>query len=76
MTGVESTPFLPVQTRSERPTSFDPADFGTPTGREVNWKLSDVRRLAPLFVDEETEVGDLRGVAYDVAAIETYLVES
>jgi len=42
---------VPVQTRSERPTSFDPADFGTPTGREVNWKLSPIDRLAPLFVD-------------------------
>ncbi|WP_295845725.1 Fe-S cluster assembly protein SufD [uncultured Microbacterium sp.] len=43
---------VPVQTRSERLTSFDPADFGTPTGREVNWKLSPITRLAPLFVDE------------------------
>ncbi len=43
---------VPVQTRSERLTSFDPADFGTPTGREVNWKLSPIARLAPLFVDE------------------------
>ncbi|WZH36642.1 MAG: Fe-S cluster assembly protein SufD [Microbacterium enclense] len=43
---------VPVQTRSERPTSFDPSDFGVPTGREVNWKLSPVDRLAPLFVDE------------------------
>ncbi len=43
---------VPVQTRSERPTSFDPGDFGTPTGREVNWKLSPVDRLAPLFADE------------------------
>ena len=76
MTVVETTPFVPVQTRSERPTSFDPADFGTPTGREVNWKLSDVRRLAPLFVDEETEVGDDLAVTYDLAAIEGYLVES
>lgn len=30
--------FVPVQTRSERPTSFDPSDFAVPTGREVNWK--------------------------------------
>ncbi|WP_295838964.1 Fe-S cluster assembly protein SufD [uncultured Microbacterium sp.] len=43
---------VPVQTRSERATSFDPADFGVPTGREVNWKLSPLDRLAPLFVDE------------------------
>ncbi len=63
-----AAPFVPIQTRSERPTSFEPADFGAPTGREVNWKLSDVRRLAPLFVDEETETG-APGIDYDVAAL-------
>lgn len=44
--------FVPVQTRSERPWSFEPADFGAPTGREVNWKHSPVARLQALFVDE------------------------
>ncbi|MFN3950057.1 Fe-S cluster assembly protein SufD [Microbacterium sp.] len=48
---------VPVQTRSERLTSFDPADFGVPTGREVNWKLSPLDRLAPLFVDEAGPTG-------------------
>ncbi len=43
--------FVPIQTRSERPTSFDPADFEIPTGREVNWKHTPVARLAPLFDD-------------------------
>jgi len=62
--------FVPIQTRSERPTSFEPADFGVPTGREVNWKLSDVRRLAPLFVDEETETGTgTAGIEVDVEAL-------
>ncbi|MBS1674933.1 MAG: Fe-S cluster assembly protein SufD [Actinobacteria bacterium] len=40
---------VPVQTRSERPHSFEPADFGTPTGREVNWKHTPVARLTELF---------------------------
>jgi Fe-S cluster assembly protein SufD len=44
--------FVPVQTRSERPTSYDPADFAAPTGREVNFKYTPVARLAPLFADE------------------------
>ncbi|TPW70968.1 Fe-S cluster assembly protein SufD [Schumannella sp. 10F1B-5-1] len=71
MTLVDTAPSTPgsaapIQTRSERPTSFDPADFGTPTGREVNWKLSDVARLAPLFVDEETS----GAVEFDVTALE------
>lgn len=41
--------FVPVQTRSERPHSFEPADFGVPTGREVNWKHTPVAQLKPLF---------------------------
>ncbi|WP_029149667.1 Fe-S cluster assembly protein SufD [Microbacterium indicum] len=45
----EDEDFVPVQTRSERPRSFDPADFGAPTGREVNWKHTPLRRFAPLF---------------------------
>jgi Fe-S cluster assembly protein SufD len=53
-------PTVPVQTRSERPTSFDPADFAVPTGREVNWKLSPVDRLAPLFADEVGPHGVIR----------------
>ena len=44
--------FVPVQTRSERPTSFDPADFVVPTGREVNWKHTPVDRLRSVLVDE------------------------
>lgn len=70
--------FVPIQTRSERPSSFDPSDFETPTGREVNWKLSDLKRLAPLLVDEETENVGKDGIAYDVAALEAagVLVES
>ncbi len=43
---------VPVQTRSERPTSFDPADFGMPTGREVNWKHTPVALLGDLLRDE------------------------
>jgi Fe-S cluster assembly protein SufD len=41
-----------VQTRSERPRSFDPADFAAPTGREVNWRHTPIESLKPLFVDE------------------------
>ena len=48
---------VPIQTRSGRPTSFEPADFAAPAAREMNWKLSDLQRLAPLFVDEQTIPG-------------------
>ncbi len=44
--------FVPVQTRSERPTSFDPADFSVPTGREVNWKHTPLALLGDLLRDE------------------------
>lgn len=78
MTVLDTKAFVPIQTRSERPTSFDPSDFETPTGREVNWRLSDRARLAPLFVDEATEAGDAQAIAYDIAAAVAagYVVES
>lgn len=46
---VAAAGFVPVQTRSERPHSFEPADFGAPTGREVNWKHTPVAQLTSLF---------------------------
>lgn len=56
---------VPVQTRSERPRSFDPADFETPNGREVNWRYTPVAALAPLFRDTD---GDERAVTVAVSA--------
>lgn len=56
---------VPVQTRSERPTSFDPADFGAPTGREVNWKHTPIARLAGVLEDD----GAGAGVTVDVSAV-------
>ena len=58
----ESDTFVPVQTRSERPTSFDPADFGTPVGTEVNWKHTPLKPLAALLRDEPA--------AHDVIGVE------
>ncbi|MGO4678774.1 Fe-S cluster assembly protein SufD [Microbacterium sp. 2MCAF23] len=52
----------PVQTRSERPHSFDAADFGVPTGREVNWKHTPVAQLTGLFQTSS----DSDGVTVDV----------
>ncbi|WES65576.1 Fe-S cluster assembly protein SufD [Microbacter sp. GSS18] len=67
--------FVPVQTRSERPRSYEPADFAAPTGREVNWKHSPVARLAPLFEDVATDdrPGDA-AVDYAVEAPETAVI--
>ncbi|WP_314424962.1 Fe-S cluster assembly protein SufD [uncultured Microbacterium sp.] len=61
--------FVPVQTRSERPHSFEPADFGSPTGREVNWKHTPVAKLSPLF----EVAGSAEGVSYSFGAGEQYV---
>ncbi|MFS0854210.1 Fe-S cluster assembly protein SufD [Microbacterium sp. 179-I 3D4 NHS] len=61
--------FVPVQTRSERPHSFDPSDFGAPTGREVNWKHTPVARLSDLFAPATTN----DGVGYVLGAGEQYV---
>ncbi|SEB69106.1 Fe-S cluster assembly protein SufD [Microbacterium hydrocarbonoxydans] len=63
--------FVPVQTRSERPHSFEPADFGTPTGREVNWKHTPVAKLSGLF----EVAGSAEGVRYSFGAGEKYVAE-
>ena len=56
---------VPVQTRSARFRSTDPAAFAAVTGREVDWKLSPVDRLRPL-ID-----GPLDGSPYAYLARET-----
>lgn len=61
--------FVPVQTRSERPHSFEPADFGAPTGREVNWKHTPVAKLSSLF----EVAGSADGVSYTFGAGEQYV---
>ncbi|WP_226533028.1 Fe-S cluster assembly protein SufD [Microbacterium paraoxydans] len=61
--------FVPVQTRSERPHSFEPSDFGAPTGREVNWKHTPIAQLNPLF--EVASPND--GVSYSYSAGEQYI---
>ena len=63
------TSSAPVQTRSERKTSFDPADFGTPTGREVNWKHTPIARMSVVLTDEDTESGADGAVAYDLSRV-------
>jgi hypothetical protein len=37
---------VPVQSRAERPASFDVADFAVPTGREEDWRFTPLDRLA------------------------------
>jgi len=56
---------VPVQTRSERFTSTDPADFPDVTGFEAEWKLTPLKPVLPLINDV------LDGSAYEFAAVGT-----
>ncbi|WP_353809984.1 Fe-S cluster assembly protein SufD [Agromyces sp. SYSU T00194] len=47
--------FVPVQTRTERTRSYDPADFGMPAGTEVDWKHTPVARIAGVLADVATD---------------------
>ncbi len=47
----------PIQTRSERFRSYDPALFEAPTGREIAWKYTPVALAAPLFANEAGDAG-------------------
>ncbi|GAA4763360.1 Fe-S cluster assembly protein SufD [Microbacterium gilvum] len=59
---------VPIQTRSERLRSYEPADFGVPTGREVNWKHTPVDRVSSLFALAEKN----DGVTYAFSSGEAY----
>ncbi len=47
----DGAPVVPKQSRAERTTSFDLADFPVPTGREEDWRFTPVDRLGPLLRD-------------------------
>ena len=65
-TYIETEPaFVPVQTRSERPTSTDVDAFAKVTGREAQWKYTPVAELTEL-----TE-GALDGSSYDFVVANT-----
>ncbi|EAR24362.1 ABC transporter, membrane component [marine actinobacterium PHSC20C1] len=47
----EDKNFVPVQTRSGRPKSFEHSDFAPVTGIEADWKLTPVKLIKPLLDD-------------------------
>jgi len=51
--------FVPDQSRAERPTSFEVADFAVPNGREEEWRFTPVDRLADLMQVEPSDEGAL-----------------
>ena len=46
--GRPETDDVPVQSRAQRPASFDVADFDVPTGREEDWRFTPLDRLRDL----------------------------
>jgi Fe-S cluster assembly protein SufD len=63
---------VPDQSRAERLASFDPADFGVPTGREEIWRFTPLARLHGLHTGVDA-TGDAPEVWVDHA--EGYRVE-
>jgi Fe-S cluster assembly protein SufD len=63
---------VPIQTRSERPSSYDVADFAVPNGREEEWRFTPVKKLKGLFADEP----GTRAPRIDVRAPEGVTVET
>jgi Fe-S cluster assembly protein SufD len=55
--------FVPVQTRSDRFTSTDPADFPDVAGFELEWKLTPLKTVLPLINDT------LDGSPYEIDAV-------
>ena len=49
--------FVPDQSRAERRTSYDVADFPVPGGREEEWRFTPVDRLKGLFAQEASTEG-------------------
>ncbi|MFP5333761.1 MAG: Fe-S cluster assembly protein SufD [Actinomycetes bacterium] len=46
---------VPEQSRAERRTSFDPADFAEVTGREEEWRFTPVDRIGALLADRPSD---------------------
>jgi Fe-S cluster assembly protein SufD len=57
--------YIPDQSRAERKTSYDVADFAVPGGREEEWRFTPVDRLAGLFQVDPT---DESRVTLDISA--------
>jgi Fe-S cluster assembly protein SufD len=66
---------VPDQSRAERLASFDPADFGVPTGREEVWRFTPLARLNGLHTGAGRS-GEPNGVEIDAAdGVTTELVD-
>jgi Fe-S cluster assembly protein SufD len=64
---------VPEQSRAERKTSFDVADFPVPHGREEDWRFTPVDRLTGLLADQPTDEGALTVEVSDQSVVATPL---
>ena len=68
---------VPLQARSERPTSYDVADFAVPHGREEEWRFTPVKALKALFADEAgTETPKIDASGPEGVVFETVAADS
>ena len=51
--------FIPDQSRAERKTSHDVADFAVPHGREEEWRFTPVDKLTALLSDKPSDEGSI-----------------
>lgn len=72
--GAHSHGVVPAGSRAERLASFDPDDFGVPTGREEEWRFTPMGRLAPLLAASSGRLTG-HGVLTTVAASPEVVVE-
>ncbi|WP_350276593.1 Fe-S cluster assembly protein SufD [Kribbella sp. HUAS MG21] len=68
---------VPLQARSERPTSYDVADFAVPNGREEEWRFTPVKQLKALFEDAAgTETPKIDASGPEGVVIETVAADA
>jgi Fe-S cluster assembly protein SufD len=71
---------VPLQARSERPTSYDVADFAVPNGREEEWRFTPVKQLKALFDDAagtetpKVDASGPEGVVFETVAADSLKV--
>jgi Fe-S cluster assembly protein SufD len=71
---------VPLQARSERPTSYDVADFAVPNGREEEWRFTPVKQLKALFEDAagtetpKVDASGPEGVVFETVAADSLKV--
>ena len=67
---------VPIQTRSERPASYEVGDFAVPNGREEEWRFTPVKKLKGLYADEPGDQARIDVQAPDGVTVETVAADT